>query len=98
MPAPLVQIVPKTGEYSADAWEPWQNAEGMSAQALGLLALNKWLRESGYQHRHHGARPQFEPFTLDVYVVTSKDPRHPNGRPAACHKLTVCITPTNPTE
>ena len=88
-----VQIVQAQRPFDADGWTPWRNCDGMSLEQTAVMALRKFLREAGYEHRHFGARPEFEPFEVMVYVADDKTPRHVNGRLAACHGFKMRISP-----
>jgi hypothetical protein len=68
-------------------WMPWENATSV-AEVSGL-ALNKWMRESGYQMR--GA-PVPE-MTVNVFVVPPAVERHANGEPTTAILTTYKVTP-----
>jgi len=80
--------------YASVRFHPWINCKPDDREVTIGLAINKWLRDSGYQivHPQHGDhRPDL--IDLDVWHYDSRVKCHPNGVPTmvnvmrvACHK------------
>jgi hypothetical protein len=87
-----VQIEHDQRKFEPDGWTPWYNCTD-SFQDTALLALNKFLREAGYQSSREQDAPRSEPFDVMVYVTDDKSPRHANGRFLACHGFRMRVTP-----
>lgn len=91
----LVQV--RKGGGSAgpdvDAWLPWGSPKGKpyTRQEVISLAVNKFLKESGYQIKPGLV---FEPFEVTAWHYDDNTPTHENGRPRKVHMVTFKITPT----
>lgn len=91
-----VQVVHEHRAFDPHDWTPWKECSG-SLEETARLALNKFLRESGYQR----AGTDRKPLDVEVYVATDKTPRHAPkdsermGMFMTCHGIKFRVTPTN---
>jgi hypothetical protein len=90
----FIQIIPGDGKSGPipDNWTEWNSGNDATRESVRDTALNKFLRESGFQKR--GATFKAQKFTVHQY--REGDPLHPNGRPMVVHATTFEITPTIP--
>ena len=71
-----------------DAWTPWHSSSTQTREQVRQLAVNKYLREAGFQGGHFT-----KPHTFTVWHWREGDPTHLNGRPKMVHAITMTAHP-----
>lgn len=92
MNAHLVQITGEHRQFDGKGWTPWFNCKG-TFRDTALLAIHQFIRNAGHSRRlPNGPAPEYEPFTVRVWVADGDGPLHDSGVPLVSHVFEMLIS------
>lgn len=73
----------------ANEWTPWKCKPDEHPDYVCQIAINRYLRESGYSE--YQSLASVSPLVLHVAWFDESTPRFPSGNPRQCHNSTYTI-------
>jgi hypothetical protein len=77
------------GQIFSNEWTPWKCKQDEHPDYICRIALNRYLRDSGYTN--YESLASVSPLVVQVSWFDDSTPRFPNGNPGQCHNSTYTI-------